>query len=174
MVPAEARKFTRIIWSEAHEESDTFIYRTSPSWWSDCLLAKTRVPAMVRWSESSWMQKNIDSVDLESGKGCLIPILVCNFFRFSKNNLVSERKKKQNRGMGNHISLHYSTLYYFVGFPYHRSGSWNLSGRENNAQQKLRGISVVEVRVSFFCILVENCHIRLHSGLKNPYPCMFL
>lgn len=43
------------------------------------------------------MQKNIDkdSVDLESGKGCLIPILVCNFFHFSKDNLVSEREKKK-------------------------------------------------------------------------------
>lgn len=41
------------------------------------------------------MQKNIDkdSVDLESGKGYLMPILVCNFFHFSENNLVSERKR---------------------------------------------------------------------------------
>lgn len=31
------------------------------------------------------MQKNIDkdSVDLESGKDCMMPILVCNFFFFS-------------------------------------------------------------------------------------------
>lgn len=46
-------------------------------------------------SLSSWMQKNIDkdSVDLESGKGCLMPILVCNFFHFSKNILISETKR---------------------------------------------------------------------------------
>lgn len=58
------------------------------------------------------MQKNIDSVDLESGKGCLIPILVCNFFRFSKNNLVSERKKKPKQGDGQSyfIALQYIIL----------------------------------------------------------------
>lgn len=32
----------------------------------------------------------------------------------------------------------------------------------------------MELKVRAFLILVENCHIRLLSGLKNPYPCMFL
>lgn len=164
----------------------------------DGLIAFLRRFKFLMWfggSESSWVQSSTDkdSVDLESGKGCLMPPhrvkafcynlkrnfptqKMCSnfrlyFFNFSKKILVSEEEK---RGRGNHVSWSYSTFYYFVGLPYHRSGNWNLSARQEDAGQKLRGISIVRVKVKDFCILVEICQIRLHSGLKNPYSLLFL
>ena len=159
-------------------------------------LKRVKFPMWFGGSKSSWVQNGIDkdSVDLESGRGCLVPhsvkplwyhsewnfptqkfsVLIsgCNFFISVK--IVQSPRKNKNGGEGGHSSWSYSTSYYFVRLPYHRSRNWNLSRREEDAGQKLEGFLEWESRLKIFCILVEICQIRLRTGLKNPYPCPFL
>lgn len=122
-------------------------------------------------SESSWVQSSMDkgSVDLDSGRGCLmprsvkclqyhsklnfptqkisVPISGCNFFISVK---VVQSLRKRVYGGGEHILWSYSTFYYSVALPYHRAGKWNLPGSEEDAGQKLEWFLEWESRLKVF------------------------
>lgn len=128
-------------------------------------------------SESSWMQKNIDkdSVHLESSKSCLMPILVCNFFHFSNNNLVSEKWTKQGNRQSCLITLQYLVLFYGISISQIRKLK-SIRERGQCRTKTKRGFCSGSQgkRFSHISQYVENCHIGLTSGLKNTYPCIFL